>query len=62
MDSTPSKARYVVTAFAVTLAVITYIDRVGISVAASTDREELELSHDSDGLDAVRFRVGLRVV
>jgi hypothetical protein len=28
MSPPPSKARYIVTAFAVTLAVITYIDRV----------------------------------
>jgi len=44
MTATPTKARYVVTAFAVTLAVITYIDRVGISVAAPLIREELSLS------------------
>src|SRR5688572_21957469 len=44
MTTTPSKARYVVTAFAVTLAVITYVDRVGISVAAPLIREELRLS------------------
>ena len=40
----PQKARYVVTAFAVTLAVITYIDRVGISVALPLIRDELGLS------------------
>jgi len=44
MTTTPSRARYVVTAFAVTLAVITYVDRVGISVAAPLIREELRLS------------------
>ena len=44
MDSTPSKARYIVTAFAVTLAVITYIDRVGIAVAAPLISKELALS------------------
>jgi len=44
MTATPTKARYVVTAFAVTLAIITYIDRVGISVAAPLIREELVLS------------------
>ncbi len=44
MESTPSKARYVVTAFAVSLAVITYIDRVGISVALPLIRDELKLS------------------
>ena len=44
MDQTPSKARYIVTAFAVALAVITYIDRVGISVALPLIRDELKLS------------------
>jgi MFS family permease len=44
MDSTPTKARYIVTAFAVTLAVITYVDRVGISVAAPSIRKELGLT------------------
>jgi MFS transporter, ACS family, glucarate transporter len=44
MSTTPTKARHVVTAFAVTLAVITYIDRVGISVAAPLIRDELHLS------------------
>src|SRR5688572_22973346 len=42
--TTPSKARYVVTAFAVALAVITYVDRVGISVAVPLIREDLKLS------------------
>ncbi len=44
MDTTPSKARYIVTAFVVTLAVITYIDRVGIAVALPLIRDELKLS------------------
>ena len=44
MSTTPTKARHVVTAFAVTLAVITYIDRVGISVAVPLIRDELHLS------------------
>ncbi len=44
MNTTPTRARYVVTAFTVTLAVITYIDRVGIGVAAPTIRKELGLS------------------
>jgi MFS family permease len=42
--ATPSNARYVVTAFAVTLAIITYIDRVGISVALINIREDLKLT------------------
>jgi MFS transporter, ACS family, glucarate transporter len=44
MSDTPTRARYVVTAFAVTLAVITYIDRVGIAVAVPLIRDELQLS------------------
>jgi len=44
MNQTPSKARYIVTAFAVTLAVITYIDRVGIAVAAPLISKDLALS------------------
>jgi MFS transporter, ACS family, glucarate transporter len=42
--TTPTKARYVVTAFVVALAVITYVDRVGISVAAPSIRKELGLT------------------
>ena len=41
---TPSRARYVVTAFAVALAVITYIDRVSIAVAAPSISKDLGLS------------------
>ena len=44
MNTPPTRARYIVTAFAVTLAVITYIDRVGIGVAAPSIRKELGLS------------------
>ena len=44
MNQTPSKARYIVTAFVITLAVITYIDRVGIAVALPLIRDELKLS------------------
>jgi ACS family glucarate transporter-like MFS transporter len=44
MNQTPSKARHVVTAFVITLAVITYIDRVGIAVALPLIRDELKLS------------------
>ena len=63
MESTPSKARYVVTAFAVSLAVITYIDRVGISVALPLIRDELKLSpQDKQKLfyDNARRILGLR--
>jgi MFS family permease len=41
---TPTRARHVVTAFAVTLAVITYIDRVSIAVAAPSISADLGLS------------------
>ena len=44
MSTTPTKARYVVTAFAVTLAVITYVDRVGISQALPDIRKDLGLT------------------
>jgi MFS family permease len=44
MNTTPTRARYIVTAFAVTLAVITYIDRVGISVALLSIRKDLGLT------------------
>ncbi len=44
MSTTPTTARHVVTAFAVTLAVITYIDRVGISVALPNIRADLGLT------------------
>ena len=42
--NTPTRARYVVAAFAVALAIITYIDRVGISVASPTISKELGLT------------------
>ena len=44
MAAVPTRARYVVTAFAVTLAVITYIDRVAISVSVPFIRQDLGLS------------------
>jgi MFS transporter, ACS family, glucarate transporter len=44
MTLTPTKARHVVTAFCVSLAVITYIDRVSIAVAAPYITKELSLS------------------
>ena len=40
----PTRARHAVTAFAVTLAVITYIDRVSIAVAAPSISKDLGLS------------------
>ena len=44
MAPAPTRARYVVTAFAVTLAIITYIDRVAISVSVPFIRQDLGLS------------------
>ena len=40
----PTRARHVVTTFAVTLAIITYIDRVCISQAAPAMRNDLQLT------------------
>jgi MFS family permease len=42
---TPTRARYWVIVFAVTLAILAYIDRVCISVAAPNIRRDLGLSH-----------------
>ena len=44
MNPAPSRARYIVTAFAVALAAITYIDRVAISVSAPFISKDLGLS------------------
>ena len=44
MDRKPTRARHLVILFAVTLAIITYIDRVAISQAAPYIREELHFS------------------
>ena len=55
MNQIPSKARYIVTAFAVALAVITYIDRVGISVALPLIRDELKLSSIQMGWTLAAF-------
>ena len=44
MASAPSRARYTVTVFALALAVITYVDRVAISVSVPYIREDLGLS------------------
>jgi MFS family permease len=44
MSPTPTRARHVVTAFAVSLAVITYIDRVAIAVAVPFITKDLGLS------------------
>jgi ACS family glucarate transporter-like MFS transporter len=47
--SQPTRARYVVTAFAVTLAIITYIDRVAISQAAPLMQADLGLGKKEMG-------------
>jgi len=44
MSASPTGARHVVTAFAVALAVITYIDRVAISVSVPFIRQDLNLT------------------
>jgi MFS transporter, ACS family, glucarate transporter len=44
MTTIPTQARHVVTAFAVALAVITYVDRVGISVAVPLISKDLGLT------------------
>lgn len=44
MTPAPTRARHVVTAFAVSLAVITYVDRVAIAVAAPFITQDLGLS------------------
>ena len=44
MTSSPTRARHIVTAFAITLAVITYIDRAAINVAALYITKDLGLS------------------
>jgi MFS transporter, ACS family, glucarate transporter len=50
MTSTPSKARHIVTAFAVALAIITYVDRVAISVSLPSGMaKELGLSTIQQG-------------
>ena len=44
MSSSPSRARHIVTAFAISLAVITYIDRAAINVSALYITKDLGLS------------------
>ena len=51
----PTRARYVVAAFAVALAIITYIDRVGISVASPTISKELGLTRVQMGWALAAF-------
>ena len=56
----PSHARYWVIVFAVTLAVITYIDRVCISKAAPLIQRDLSLTKEQMGYAFRRLWVGLR--
>jgi MFS transporter, ACS family, glucarate transporter len=46
----PTRVRYWVIVFAVTLAVITYIDRVSLSAAEKSIREDLGLTHEQMGV------------
>ena len=55
MASAPSRARYAVTAFAVALAVITYVDRVAISVSVPFIRQDLGLSPQQIGWALAAF-------
>ena len=52
----PTRARYWVIVFAVTLAVLSYIDRVAISQAAPSITKDLGLSKDQNGDDLRRVR------
>src|SRR3989449_4401253 len=49
-NARPTRTRYWVIVFAITLAIITYIDRVCISQAASDISRDLGLSKDQMGL------------
>ena len=55
----PTRARHWVIVFAVTLSVITYIDRVCISQATPLIMRDLGLDKASMGLGVVRFCLGL---
>src|ERR671913_535214 len=55
MASPPSRARYTVTLFAVALAVITYVDRVAISVSVPYLRQDLGLSPTQIGWALAAF-------
>src|SRR5687768_8766780 len=55
MASAPSRARYTVTVFAVALAVITYVDRVAISVSVPFIRQDLGLSSTQIGWALAAF-------
>ena len=54
----PTRARHVVTTFAVTLAIITYIDRVCISQAAPAMRNDLRPDGGADGLGVLGVLAG----
>ena len=58
----PTRARHIVTVFAVTLSVITYIDRVCISQAAPAIRSRSRAVGHPDGVGVHRLRLGLRPV
>ena len=58
----PTRARYVTIAFAMTLAIVTYIDRVCISQAAPLISHDLGPDQGPDGLGVLGVRLGLRAV
>ena len=58
----PTRARYVTIAFAMTLAIVTYIDRVCISQAAPLISHDLGPHQGRDGVGVFGVRLGLRVV
>ena len=58
----PTRARHVVTTFAVTLAIITYIDRVCISQAAPRDAQRPAADGGADGLGVLGVFVGVRAL
>ena len=58
----PTRARYWVIVFAITLAVIQYIDRVCISQAEPDIAARPEFTDAQMGVDLRRVRLGLRAV
>ena len=58
----PTKARYWVIVFAVTLAILSYIDRVAISQAAPVMSRDLELTQSQMGYDLLGVCSRLRAV
>lgn len=57
VSQSPTRVRYGVLYFAVTLAVVTYIDRVALSIAAPSVRKDLHLGSDQMGFIFSMFAV-----